>query len=69
LGLRGEALAAYARQWIVSIEDISEFVRQQAANANRWPFDKLLMPRESVYLVRDGVSALRLGLGNDSGSE
>src|SRR5690349_4381207 len=29
LGMRGEALARYAREWIIEIEDISDFVREQ----------------------------------------
>ena len=52
LGLRGKALAQYAREWIVSIEDISEFVAEQrgkiASNA-------LVTPREDVYPVCDPV--------------
>ncbi|MCA9071663.1 MAG: DUF4291 domain-containing protein [Planctomycetaceae bacterium] len=32
LGLRGDVIARYAREWIVSIEDISEFVREQHKN-------------------------------------
>ena len=29
LGLWGEVLAKYAREWLPSIEDVSEFVREQ----------------------------------------
>jgi hypothetical protein len=65
LGLRGEVLAAYSRDWIVSIDDISNFVREQSANAARPPYTNLRMPRESVYPVRDAATATRLGLGDD----
>ncbi|WP_427160726.1 DUF4291 domain-containing protein [Aliinostoc sp. HNIBRCY26] len=52
LGLRGEILAAYAQDWIVNIEDISEFVRQQRRNINS-DCTELITPRESVYSVVD----------------
>lgn len=53
LGLRGDVLAKYAREWIIEIMDISEFVREQAANSERSRYDQLLMPRERVYPVAD----------------
>jgi hypothetical protein len=61
LGLRGDVLARYAREWLLGIEDISEFVREQRANAVA-PFDRLVMPREDVYSVAEPEMAVRLGL-------
>jgi hypothetical protein len=61
LGLRGEALARYAEEWLLDVEDISEFVREQRANAEP-PHEGLLTPREEVYPVADPVVASRLGL-------
>lgn len=61
LGLRGEMLARYAREWIVHIEDISDFAAEQHAHA-RAPFDRLRTPREEVYPVPDREVARRLGL-------
>jgi len=52
LGLRGKILAAYARDWIDHIEDISEFVRQQRKNINSG-CTELITPQESVYSVVD----------------
>ncbi len=49
LGLRGEILARYAKDWIVEIEDISAFVRQQKEYAHT-PYTQLVMPKEAVYL-------------------
>jgi hypothetical protein len=47
IGLRREILARYAREWIVSIEDISEFVRQQHQyKGGKW--EDLLVPSESI---------------------
>jgi len=61
LGLRGDVLASYAREWIVHIEDISDFVEQQRSHA-RSPFDQLMTAREEVYPVADPAVAHRLGV-------
>jgi len=61
LGIRGESLAKYAREWLLGIEDVSEFVRQQSAHA-RSPFDRLITPTEKVYPVTDPQVAARLGV-------
>jgi Domain of unknown function (DUF4291) len=61
LGLRGEILAKYAKQWLIDVQDISGFVTEQRANAIT-PFDRLVMPREEVYPVDDLEVAARLGV-------
>jgi hypothetical protein len=61
LGLRGEVLARYAKEWLVGIDDVSEFVREQSQHA-RSPFDRLVTPKEEVYPVNDPDVAARLGL-------
>ena len=61
LGLRGDVLARYAKDWLLEIEDISDFVREQRANAKA-PYDRLVTPREDVYPVADLEVAARLGL-------
>jgi hypothetical protein len=61
LGLRGNVLARYAKNWLLEIRDISDFVREQKENAVA-PYDRLLTPREYVYPVADGEVARRLGL-------
>jgi hypothetical protein len=48
LGLRGEVLTRYAREWIVQIEDISDFVAEQREHA-RGDYAQLIVPRERVY--------------------
>ena len=61
LGLRGSFLASYAREWIVNIEDISQFVRQQ----HEYKGDdrpQLLTPRETVYPVTNPDICQRLGV-------
>ena len=61
LGLRGSVLASYARDWIVDIEDISEFV-QQHRQYNGGDRPELLIPRETVYPVIDPDVSQRLRL-------
>ncbi len=50
LGLRDRALASYAREWIVNIEDISEFVQEQR-QSKEGDRTQLLTPSETVYPV------------------
>jgi Domain of unknown function (DUF4291) len=45
LGLRGDTLRRYATSWILEVQDITPFVREQAAQ----PDETLLLPREEVY--------------------
>ena len=62
LGLRGEAIVKYAREWIVSIEDISEFVREQRQHALSQNYEALLIPSEYVYRIRNGERETRNGV-------
>jgi Domain of unknown function (DUF4291) len=48
LGLRGEALKNYAKDWLLELDDISEYVREQRANAVA-PYKLLVTPREDAY--------------------
>lgn len=51
LGLRGSMLARYAKDWIIDIQDISEFVREQGENARPDKYDSLVIPKEELYPV------------------
>src|SRR5215831_2056429 len=53
LGLRGEVLARYSREWIIEIQDISSFVREQYQYAQPGSYARLVMPQERVYPVAD----------------
>jgi hypothetical protein len=64
LGLQGDVLARYAREWIVRIEDISSFVEQQRIHARPFAYDRLLLPREEVYPIEDKAIAKNLGLSS-----
>jgi Domain of unknown function (DUF4291) len=61
LGLRAKVLANYAKDWILQIEDISDFVQQQRQNINS-DCAELITPRETVYPVIDQQTQNKLGL-------
>jgi hypothetical protein len=50
LGLRGPILQQYARDWIIDIEDISDFVQQQHIHALSKDYLELVTPYEREYL-------------------
>jgi len=62
LGLRGQVVAKFVREWIVSIDDISDFVAEQRGNISSPDSGALLTPRETPFTVRDPEVATRLGL-------
>lgn len=62
LGLRGQTLAKYAREWIVSIEDITEFVHEQHQYVQSTELERLVTPREMVYPVNNLNLQNRLGI-------
>jgi hypothetical protein len=64
LGLRGEVLARYAKEWLLEIRDISDFVSEQKANAVA-PYERLVTPSEDVYPVADPQVAGRLGVSDE----
>ncbi len=64
LGLRGDVIAKYARDWILDIEDISGFVSKQRIYAMSGNYDRLLMPSENVYPVMNEKISTKLGLSN-----
>jgi Domain of unknown function (DUF4291) len=64
LGLRGDMLELYAREWIISIDDISEFVWEQYQNLV--DFSQLTVPSETIYPVTDPKVAAQLQLSGDS---
>jgi Domain of unknown function (DUF4291) len=61
LGLRGDVLKAYAQEWIIEIEDISDFVQQQRQNIVSG-CTQLITPRETVYPVSNLDTTIKLEL-------
>jgi hypothetical protein len=64
LGLRGDVLSKYARQWIVEISDVTGFVTEQRSNAVPSRYSSLLTPREHVYPVASRTVIQRLRLNH-----
>jgi len=62
LGLRGPVVEKYAREWVLGIEDISDFVAQQRQAVIGGKLDQLVTPSETVYAVTDATIAARLEL-------
>jgi hypothetical protein len=62
LGLRGDVLRCYAREWILDIQDISPFVADQRAHLNEPGWPQLATPREHVCAVSDPEGARRAGV-------
>lgn len=62
LGLRGATLAAYARECVVDIEDISAFVAEQRRVWFEGSREALVTPREEVFPVEDPAVAAKLGV-------
>lgn len=62
LGLRGDALAPFRGEGIVSIEDITALVIEQRVAATELGRPRLLTPEEHVYPVTDEAVRARLGL-------
>lgn len=66
LGLRGKTIKSYGREWILGIEDISEFVRAQRDHLATSVRDRLQTPVETVFPVIDEHVAARLGLDHNT---
>ncbi len=67
LGLAEDVLLKYAREWIVSIEDVSGFVAEQRTHADANGFGELLTPHEEVYPINNADVARHLGIDRPSG--
>lgn len=63
IGLSGEAVERYCRDWIDSITDITELARQIKADVDAKNLDaaRALLPREESFQV-PGALALKIGL-------
>lgn len=53
LGLRGDILKKYSREWIVDIQDVTSFVAEQRDNSISSRYSQLVVPRERIYPVTD----------------
>ena len=51
LGLRGKAVRDYVSDWIVHIEDITDYVRELYSKRNNGEDITGLLPKESIYCI------------------
>lgn len=51
LGLRGEAVYRYVKEWIVSIEDITDYVRELDDKRQAGMDIRMLLPKEEIYVI------------------
>jgi len=61
LGMRGQALAKYAKDWLIEVQDISDFVSEQGQHVSNREMSKLMTPKEAVYPISDIETAKKLG--------
>jgi hypothetical protein len=66
LGLRGPTLERYAQEWILEIEDISDFVAEQRQHAVARQYDRLVTPHEAVFAIADAALAAQIGTDADT---
>jgi Domain of unknown function (DUF4291) len=62
LGLQRTAARQYARDWILEIQDISEFVAEQRQYVMANNYESLRIPQEQPYPVQDPATAKKLQL-------
>jgi hypothetical protein len=62
LGIAGDALRRFANEWILKIDDISDFVSEHRPLATRDRVNNLVTPREDVYQLQNSEVASRLGV-------
>ncbi len=68
LGLAGEVLNSYSRDWILAIEDVSAFVREGRDLLAENRIGDLLTPYEEVYPVGNAAVAKHLGVSKAEGN-
>ncbi|WP_205529414.1 DUF4291 domain-containing protein [Taibaiella koreensis] len=62
LGLSGNALAAFGKNYIEKIEDITTFVHEQRALLKQKGAEALQIPVETVWMLEDAQLKFRLGM-------
>lgn len=51
LGLRGDILRRYTKEWILNIENITEFVKEQYELVKIKEYKNLILPVENIYPI------------------
>ena len=55
LGLRGQAVYSYVHDWIIKLEDITDYVKELKAKKNSGADIRPLLPQEKIYHISDSV--------------
>lgn len=55
LGLRGQAAYSYVHDWIIKIEDITDYVKELNVKRNSSTDIRQLLPQEKVYHISDNA--------------
>ncbi|KAK3585331.1 hypothetical protein CHS0354_004597 [Potamilus streckersoni] len=69
LGLKGEILKKYGTEWVVSIADISDFVKEQKRILDEKRPEEIRTPKERVYTLADPSISARIGLDSNEKHE
>ncbi len=62
LGMKGDILKFFCTEWIIKIEDITPFVREQFEFVKSHQINKLLVPIENVVEIGDDKICKRIGI-------
>jgi len=65
LGLRGQMIKKYSKDWIIDIQDITDFVVSHRQVASSDDYATLVTPKEDIYPVKDADLVKRLELTKD----
>jgi hypothetical protein len=66
LGLRADVLRLFGKEWLLGIEDVSDYVTEQRVFANSREYEKLQTPSERLYPIHDAKVAAKLGANEPS---
>ena len=55
LGLRGGAVYSYVHDWIIKLEDITDYVKELNAKRNSGADIKPLLPQEKIYRISESA--------------
>ena len=62
LGMKGDILKAFCTEWIVKIEDITPFVKEQYEYVKTQQIEQLLVPIENVIGIKEEEIRERIGI-------
>jgi Domain of unknown function (DUF4291) len=62
LGMKGDLLKSFCTNWIVKIDDITGFVRQEYQKVKNRDMEELLVPFEELVAIDDDAIERRIGI-------